>query len=228
MSDKLSQLDRLNKLLDEGRISESEYTDLKADVLNKPGVEQATHSMGDSSDPRSTLTQTPTQGDTPSIYKIALGAGVVSIFFGGTFGILAWATVAIGAWALYSVKAEKRRWMAWAGLALGILFSLMNLYLNGHIESALDIGEEAPASAMTEAEAAGVRAYCDAKEVIPNCSDLAAVMHAEGCTVDKAMGIIDWDATAHMIGPPDPDDGTLVRNMKTPKGILGAAVSCAP
>lgn len=211
MTDKLAQLERLNKLLDEGRISESEYTDLKADVLNESGGEQvATHSPDDSAEPRPAPTPAPTRADTPAIYKVALGAGIVSIFFGGTFGLLAWATVAIGAWALYSVKVDSRRWMAWTGLALGVVFSLMNLYLNGHLDAI------SGTSGWTEAEMATVRGSCVEKDASPICGDLSVALQNGGCTVDEALSFIEDEAHR------EPEGGFLTGR----RGIQGAVVHC--
>lgn len=39
---------------------------------------------------------------TPPIYKTAFGLGIASVFLGSIFGLLAWATVAVSTWALYS------------------------------------------------------------------------------------------------------------------------------
>jgi hypothetical protein len=47
---------------------------------------------------------------------------VVSIFLGGTVGLTAWGTIAVSVAALVRVKSETRRWMAWAGLCLGVTF----------------------------------------------------------------------------------------------------------
>jgi hypothetical protein len=70
-------------------------------------------------------------------YKLALCVGVLSILLGGTFGLLAWATVVVAVWALAATKVSARRWMAWTGLGLGVLFSVVNLYVNGHLDAIL-------------------------------------------------------------------------------------------
>jgi len=70
----------------------------------------------------------------PTLYWVSLGAGVVSVFLGGTFGLIAWATVVLAVVALSTMKIPVGRWMAWTGLALGIVFSFMNLYLNGQLD----------------------------------------------------------------------------------------------
>jgi len=62
---------------------------------------------------------------TPGLYLAALGLGIASVFLGGTFGLVAWVTVAVSAWALYSLNVDFRRWMAWTGVALGIVFSFV-------------------------------------------------------------------------------------------------------
>ena len=99
------------------------------------GVPQANSPMKPAEEIRSSRGVPDVQ--TPRRYKVAMALGVASILIGGTFGLLAWGAVAVGAWALYAAPREPhRRWMAWTGLALGILFSLVNAYLQGHIGSA--------------------------------------------------------------------------------------------
>lgn len=77
--------------------------------------------------------ESSTSSVAPTLYKVAFGLGIASVFLGSLFGLLAWATVAVGGYALYSVKTANKRWMAWTGLVLGIVYSLMNAYHNGHI-----------------------------------------------------------------------------------------------
>ncbi len=67
----------------------------------------------------------PERQETPALYSAALGLGIASVFLGGTFGLVAWVTVAVSVWALYSLKVDFRRWMAWTGVALGVVFSLV-------------------------------------------------------------------------------------------------------
>ncbi len=68
------------------------------------------------------------------LYKVAFGLGIASLFLGIVFGLLAWTTVAVSGWALYSTNVVRGRWMAWTGLALGLVYSLANAYRNGNLD----------------------------------------------------------------------------------------------
>lgn len=151
MSDKLEQIEKLSRLSDEGRITSEEYAELKAEILSEnahldeegiASVGREVRSSESDKDAARTASSAVERQTTPTIYKTALGAGIASIFLGGTFGLLAWATAAIGVVALVSERSERRRWMAWTGLALGVLFTFMNLYLNGHLNSLFTVSPE--------------------------------------------------------------------------------------
>jgi len=157
--DKIKNLERLNALLDQGSITESEYESLKREVVDgDQTVEQTTRIIEETSQTETSTEVGSNRYDASTLYKFALGMGVLSVFFGGTFGLLAWATVGASGWVLYSTQEANKRWMAWTGLALGLTFSFMNLYLNGHFSSASTCSEgEIPIS--MDAPNPGVRTF---------------------------------------------------------------------
>ena len=103
--------------------------------VNVAASDDGTHFFDDLYGRKVNKTGAPPE-EIPTLYIVALGLGIVSVLFGGTFGLVAWGTVAVGTWALSSLQSQVRgRWMAWVGLGLGIVFSFMNLYLNGHLDT---------------------------------------------------------------------------------------------
>jgi hypothetical protein len=176
--ERIDGLERLANLLEAGRISHDEFDQLKSELLRSGGAtgrnapeqdhavpepatmraESSTPLLGGSVETQTRGGTTGSTADsaaspTPAVYKVAFGLGIASIFFGGTLGLLAWATVAVGGYALFAVKSKNRRWMAWTGLVLGFAFSFLNAYLNGHVEaltsSELPAGENVWASGPT-------------------------------------------------------------------------------
>ncbi len=71
----------------------------------------------------------------PPLYWASLGAGIFTLFLGGTLAPIAWITVVVSAVALLRVKDEGMRWMAWTGLGLGLLFSTFGLFASGEEEA---------------------------------------------------------------------------------------------
>lgn len=136
MSNVYETLERLARLLDEGKLTRDEFDSLKREIMSTPdsaAMHVGSHEPGarETTQPRTGESGAPMDGGlVPQIYKWAFGLGLASVFLGGTFGLLAWATVALSGWALYSTRSKRGRWMAWVGLALGLVFSLMNIYLN--------------------------------------------------------------------------------------------------
>lgn len=162
-----------------------------------------------------------TNQPTPTIYKVALGAGIVSVFLGGTFGLLAWATAVVGGAALISEKSLRRRWMAWIGLSLGVLFSLVNAHVNGHFDSLLGDG----VTEWSSSDVSAVVGYCEEKEAHTNCGSLAEALRASGCTASEAFGYVDDEAFALTHSVPV-GAGPLTRARYTPHGILGTDSYC--
>jgi len=64
---------------------------------------------------------------TPDPYLIALGAGILAAFFSWKAPPIAWLSVLLGVMALRLSKSRDGRWMPWAGMALGALFTVVNL-----------------------------------------------------------------------------------------------------
>lgn len=153
MSARLSDLERLKEMLNDELISREEFLKLKAEVLSETPEPAETAEQG-SRVSKSTSDRVTSGGSKgpkhpnlgSSLYRIAFGLGIASIFLGGFFGLLAWATVGISVWALYTLNDPNRRWMAWTGLALGIVFSFFNAYQNGHLDSLFTEDDSASAS----------------------------------------------------------------------------------
>ena len=140
--DKIERLERLSKLFDDGKLSADEYESLKRRMLEEsaPTSEQSDTPPPTQSPPQQ---EAPERQVTPGLYWAALGLGIASVFLGGTFGFVAWGTVVFSVGALISLNVDYRRWMAWTGVALGVVFSLMNVYLNGSLDD-LFVDEPAP------------------------------------------------------------------------------------
>ncbi len=73
------------------------------------------------------------------IYVTALVLGILAVFLGGQFGLVAWAAAAFGVISLLIGRRTHRfRWMAWTGLTAGILYAGLNAYNYGHLDSLFD------------------------------------------------------------------------------------------
>ena len=64
---------------------------------------------------------------TPDTYLIALGAGILAALLSWRMDPIAWLAFVLGAMALQLTKSRDGRWMAWAGVGLGTLFTIANL-----------------------------------------------------------------------------------------------------
>ena len=64
----------------------------------------------------------------PQLYWASLGCALLSVLLGGTIAPIAWITAAVSIVALFMVKEKGMRWMAWTGLAVGLLFSMFGLF----------------------------------------------------------------------------------------------------
>jgi len=219
--DRIERLERLSKLLDDGNISTDEYETLKQQVLEEPAP---TSEQSDTLPPAQPPPQqeAPERQVTPGLYWAALVLGIASVFLGGTFGLVAWATVAVSAWALYSLKVDFRRWMAWTGVALGVVFSLMNVYLNGHFDSLLG-GTDI---AWSSNDLTAVVQYCQDNDANASCGNLANALSINECTVSDAYNYLDREARARANGPPPIGAGFMVTRLHTPQGVLGVSAYC--
>lgn len=234
---RIESLERLANLLEDGRISQEEFERLKADLLDPSAATPSnmtdtkesapivpdTPLLGDSVQPRPNGGRTATAADGgPTVYKLALGLGIASIFLGGTFGLLAWSAVAASGYALYSVKTPNRRWMAWTGLALGIVFSFMNAYLNGHLDSLVGGGE-----AWTPPDTSITIASCEEQGASDNCAALVDALRVNGCTVSDAALYIEEEARKRSLNPASlAKSNPIYQRMQTPRGVAGAASHC--
>lgn len=150
MTDKIERLRKIGQLLDAGRITQSEHDALKAEILAnpKPGLVTDSSEIEPPTAPLKRVTE-----HIPTLYKGALAAGIASLLLGGFFGLVAWATVLLAVVALVKSKGTRGRWMPWAGLALGIVFSLANAYTNGHLDSLLTTDAPSAQALPTNVEA---------------------------------------------------------------------------
>jgi hypothetical protein len=150
MPSRFDDLKRLQQMLNDELVTREEFSTLKDELLleapeSAETIEESPHAPDPAADqdmPASQdlsvatmsqlLAMSRLSGD--DLYKVAFGLGIASLFLGIVFGLLAWATVAVSGWALYSTKVVKGRWMAWTGLGLGLVYSLANAYRNGHLD----------------------------------------------------------------------------------------------
>ena len=65
-----------------------------------------------------------------AILRWSLGLGIVSLFFGGTFGLLPIATVVVSVIALANHRGQRGAWRGWLGLIFGIAYTLV--YMNNY------------------------------------------------------------------------------------------------
>lgn len=232
MSTRLTDLERLQKMLNDELISPEEFSKLKAEVLSQipetaGTVEEPPGSQAPNSDPAASIDSIGEQKQKiPTLYKVALGLGIASALLGGFFGLLAWVTVGFSVWALYSLKDSNRRWMAWTGLALGIVFSLSNAYLNGHLDSLFEATTDAESTQLesaadaesTQAEFGQLQDVPDAATTmdfsfseIPERWEVVANFLREDCDANAACA--DAGIVFPSVGPPDvstPADGRLI------------------
>jgi hypothetical protein len=156
VSSRVEDLRDLARLLDEGKVSQSEYEVVKSEILaaspdewaSPPSTDarHAAHSNGSpSSGAHERLEQAEIDGapvdpeskpgrpwvvfvkEIPPIYWAAMAATVATFLFGGAIIPIAWVTVVVGAVALVTSKTRNGRWMAWAGVVVGLLFSVSNV-----------------------------------------------------------------------------------------------------
>jgi hypothetical protein len=173
VSSRLEDLSELARLLDDGKITQREFEVVKTELLEAPVEEWAdiptevealiveeedaeteTLPIGiplDEGEPQDGVT--PGEADwlvftkqVPQLYWASLSGALLTLFLGGTFPPVAWVAIAVSAFALLRVKDEGMRWMAWAGLTVGVLFSVFGLFNSG-------AGDEATAQPLPAASA---------------------------------------------------------------------------
>ena len=158
VSSRLEDLSELARLLDDGKITQREFEVVKTELLEAPVEEWADTPMevealiidGEDAEVETVPAGIPVEeGESendeaatdpdwlvfakqiPQLYWASLGAAVLTLFLGGTFAPIAWIAVAVSAVALIRVKDEGMRWMAYTGLALGLLFTTFALFASG-------------------------------------------------------------------------------------------------
>lgn len=160
VSSRLEDLRDLAQLLDDGKISQSEYELVKKEILEAPSEEwsgnptsevptaesNGPHSVGahekslDAAPVAEVTDDAPpaTQPEwirfvrrTPAIYWAGIGASVITVLLGGSFAPVAWATVVLGGVGIVTKKTRDGRWMSWTAIGLGVVFSMVGLYFSG-------------------------------------------------------------------------------------------------
>ncbi|MDP9143887.1 MAG: SHOCT domain-containing protein [Actinomycetota bacterium] len=163
MSSRLEDLRGLAQLLDEGKITQKEFEVVKTEILEASPDEWATPGRSIAASPNGE-TKADSNGSAPAaatevdgaaaeteppagpewlafieqipiVYWAAMGATVVTVLYGGSFAPIAWMTAAFGAYALIENRVVNGRWMAWTGIAAGVLFSLVAIFFSGGNET---------------------------------------------------------------------------------------------
>jgi len=174
MSSRLEDLRGLAQLLDDGKITQREFEVIKTEILEASPEEWATpdpvtvapangvtkaHLNGsvptkieqeeDEALPEPKPTAPPDWlvfvKQIPAAYWVAMAATVFTVLYGGSFAPIAWVTAGLGIVGLLTKKVENGRWMAWTGLAAGVLFSLVAIFFSGETPS-VDVVPTAEAS----------------------------------------------------------------------------------
>jgi hypothetical protein len=154
LSSRLDDLRDLAQMLDEGKITQTEYEAIKTEILEAPAedwapapspapeaaeqgavavvVEDAPDNEPGVPDSAASAQDWLTFAkEIPTLYWAAIGASVLTVFFAGSFQPLAWATAGLAIVALVKVKDRAMRWMGWTGLVVGVLFSVIALLNSG-------------------------------------------------------------------------------------------------
>ncbi|HEX5696955.1 MAG TPA: SHOCT domain-containing protein [Acidimicrobiia bacterium] len=158
MSSRVEDLRDLARLLDEGKVSQSEYEAVKSEILAaspdewaSPSPTDARHAAPSNGSPSNgahekvEVDQPEVDGEPvdpeskpgapwvvfvkeiPPIYWAAMAAIVATFLFGGASTPIAWVTAGVSGVALVTRKTKNGRWMAWAGVVVGLLFSVSNV-----------------------------------------------------------------------------------------------------
>jgi hypothetical protein len=147
VSHRIDELRSLAEMLDEKKISESEFDTLKGEILETdsdalpPPLADAPPPLADAVK----AAREPEQGETsvgweemvrnwidycrvaPHTYLIALGGGIVALVLSWKMWPLSWLAMALGVLALRETKERKARWMAWVGTGLGFFLAVAAL-----------------------------------------------------------------------------------------------------
>jgi hypothetical protein len=152
----------------------------------------------------------------PPLYWASLGAALLAVFFAGLFTPIAWATVAVAAVALVRVKDEQMRWMAWSGLAVGVLFSMIGLFTSatpGSVTAqplpAAAGGPEDPEEIPVGSLGVELSALSEGWNALPDPPFIL-----KGITTTPEAGVLDsfmyrFDEAALLAGAYNPSDGYI-------------------
>jgi len=152
----------------------------------------------------------------PPLYWASIGAALLSIFFAGSFTPIAWVTGIVAAVALVRVKDQNMRWMAWTGLAVGVIFSMIGIVTSGSAGS-VDAAPLANTSAGPEDPAEipvgslGVE-FSNLEEGWNALPDPPFILR--GITTTPEAGVLDsfmyrFDEAALLAGAYNPSDGYI-------------------
>jgi hypothetical protein len=150
----------------------------------------------------------------PPLYWASVGAAVLTVFFAGLFSPIAWVTSGVSIAALVKVKQQSMRWMAWAGLAVGVLFSMIGIFTSGSPGSVE--AQPLPAASSGPADpdeipvgSLGIE-FADLQEGWNALPDPPFIL--KGISVTPEAGVLDsfmyrFDDAALLAGAYNPDDG---------------------
>lgn len=132
--------ERLSTLLEEGLITEKEYTALRNLTDPTSGTSVADTGaedigVGTSEHPMSDRDGEDRTGRIHPAYWLAGVAGGLGWFFGKEFGLVAWVGAIVAAVVLGQIRLKKGRWMAWVALALSVIYACANVIEMGHVGS---------------------------------------------------------------------------------------------
>jgi hypothetical protein len=152
----------------------------------------------------------------PPLYWASLGAALLSVFFSGALAQIAWITVGVSIAALVKVKEVSMRWMAWAGLAVGVLFSMIGIFTSGspgsveaqplpQTSSGPQDPEEIPVGSL------GIE-FADLQKAWNALPDPPYIL--KGISITPEAGVLDsfmyrFDEAALLAGAYNPDDGYI-------------------
>ena len=147
MPDLPSDHERLSKLLEEGRITQSEFATLRSQVLTgDPDQEDEEPTAASSGD----VVADEAKRRIHPMYWVALAVGGVAWFFGKDFGLLAWTGVVFSLVVLIRLRHRRGRWMVWVALALSVVYAFANAIEMGHLGSGADALQASPTTTLPE------------------------------------------------------------------------------
>ena len=152
----------------------------------------------------------------PQLYWASVGAALLPVFFAGLFNPIAWITAGISIVALVKVKEPRMRWMAWTGLAVGVLFSMIGIFNSGSAGSVdagpLPVTSSGPQDpAEIPVGSLGIE-FADMQEGWNALPDPPYIL--KGVNITPEAGVLDsfmyrFDDAALLAGAYNPSDGYI-------------------